>query len=363
MLRIVLLSLIVSLLVTFAYAEDKCPSPIVQTTQDIKGKIDGQVDTLLRLGNIKVAGDIDLVTNDVLHAYPNADHLAIVQNTLSILCNKVLQSPDYDSEFKKEIIRRMLNTLGEDEDQKDEQVRRMISQINPSTPPQRLTQIFGSPISSGRNEWSERFSLEVYQYKYTAWVFDYRSGSERVALVLATKDPFFGQSMLFDQIQGIDILAAYNDCGGVRMNGHYDAASKPCSGGHSTNFVQSIYFFYRIFVTQLKEGDSSDQCGPNGNVPPEPNKCPGYASVPALAVAMISNPNSDKLIENKLNRVATAFLGELDSDFSIQWLSPEESKINNERIQADDKMSPAESDALFDRNVLERAKKYSALIH
>lgn len=96
-----------------ARADDKCPDPIAQITTDIKGKIDGQVNTFLKLGNVKAVGDIDTITTDVLHSYPNADHLAIVQNTLSILCNKILSSPDYSNEFKQQIILRMLNTLGD----------------------------------------------------------------------------------------------------------------------------------------------------------------------------------------------------------------------------------------------------------
>ena len=64
------------------------------TSQNIKGKIEGSLDTLLKLGRIKAAGDIDIVTRDFLHEYPNADKVALQQNTLSMICIKVLPSPD-----------------------------------------------------------------------------------------------------------------------------------------------------------------------------------------------------------------------------------------------------------------------------
>jgi hypothetical protein len=34
------------------------------------------------------------------------------QNTLSILCNKVLTSPDYSNELKEKVIEKLLGTLG-----------------------------------------------------------------------------------------------------------------------------------------------------------------------------------------------------------------------------------------------------------
>lgn len=113
MLRTILICFMLTAAPTLARADDKCPDPIAQVATDVKGKIDGQVNTFLKLGNVKAVGDIDTITTDVLHSYPNADHLAIVQNTLSILCNKILPSPDYSNEFKQQIILRMLNTLGD----------------------------------------------------------------------------------------------------------------------------------------------------------------------------------------------------------------------------------------------------------
>jgi hypothetical protein len=67
-----------------AYCQDACPSPTVQLATDVKGKIEGDIATWLKLGNIKTVGDIETKTQDFFHLYPDADRAALEQNTLSI---------------------------------------------------------------------------------------------------------------------------------------------------------------------------------------------------------------------------------------------------------------------------------------
>jgi hypothetical protein len=113
MARALLLIFFTILQISVAWSEDKCPDPIIQVTDDIRGKIDGTVNTFLRLGKINVTGDVDVLTKDVLHQYPNANRVALEQNTLSILCNKVLTSKDYGQAFKEKMIEKMLDKIGQ----------------------------------------------------------------------------------------------------------------------------------------------------------------------------------------------------------------------------------------------------------
>ena len=89
-------------------AEETCPDPVKPITEDIKGKIDGSLDTLIKLGRPKAADDVETITKDVLHEYPNADKVALQQNTLAILCNKILPSPDFPPEFKQRVFEKLI---------------------------------------------------------------------------------------------------------------------------------------------------------------------------------------------------------------------------------------------------------------
>jgi hypothetical protein len=114
--RVTLLGLFCNVLVAIVsagnvHADDNCPQPLVQLNKDIKGKIQGDVSTLIKLGKISAAGDIETTTKDFLHEYPNADKIALEQNTLSIICEKVLSSPDFTPQFKQDVINKMVNSL------------------------------------------------------------------------------------------------------------------------------------------------------------------------------------------------------------------------------------------------------------
>jgi hypothetical protein len=98
---------------TDVYAK-QCPSPTEQLKTDIKGRIEGDVATLLKSGKLNTVGDIETRTQEFFHLYPDANRAALEQNTLSIVCNNVLESTAYSQEFKQEIVRRLLDkTLGD----------------------------------------------------------------------------------------------------------------------------------------------------------------------------------------------------------------------------------------------------------
>jgi hypothetical protein len=94
-----------------ACADDSCPEPMQQLSHDAKGKLQGDVETLLKLGKLKAEGDVDVITHDVLHEYQNADKIAVQQNILSIICNKVLASPNYSKEIKEYAVKKLIDSI------------------------------------------------------------------------------------------------------------------------------------------------------------------------------------------------------------------------------------------------------------
>ena len=250
------------------------------------------------------------------------------------------------------------------EAKQDEQTRERISNINPATPSQKLVEIFGAPIASGPDEYSDKMDLDIYQYKFSAWAFDYRTGGKRVGLILATKDPADGSSMLFDQIQGVNIGSVYKDCKNLVATAHYNARSGICPSSHLNNYVESIYFFYGIFTTQIKQEVTSDKCKASAEADhlPDPNLCPGYGSVPALAVAFVSNPSSQHSADRNLTRVADAYLEELDFGGTIAWLSPAESAAMQKLEGDEEKMNSVQLDAAIAAEKQHRAQRYQALV-
>jgi hypothetical protein len=205
-------------------ADFPCPIPTKQIATEIKADVDGKAKTIFEVGTAAVEGQVETTVVDLYSKYPAADRVAIIRDLIYTTCQFIKNSPTLSDDEKLTkwfAFLPVANTFlpgGKKEDvegQKDEQTRQMISQINPGTPKERLVQIFGSPIFSGKSDWSDGMSLDIYQYKYAAWAFDYRLGVRRLGLILATKDPWEGSSMLFDQIRGEDIAEAYQDCGGI----------------------------------------------------------------------------------------------------------------------------------------------------
>jgi hypothetical protein len=90
---------------------EKCPSPTEQLKTDVKGKIEGELATLLKLGKLNTVGDVETKTQEFFHLYPDANRAALEQNTLSIICNNVLLSPQYSQQFKEEIVKKLLEKI------------------------------------------------------------------------------------------------------------------------------------------------------------------------------------------------------------------------------------------------------------
>lgn len=112
--------ILLSIVPGVAVAGDNCPAPMLQINQDVKGKINGDLSTLIKIGKVSGSGDITTVTNELLSKYPNADKLAMEQNILSILCNKVLSNDAVSQEFKEKVIERLLDKLSSEDKGKTE---------------------------------------------------------------------------------------------------------------------------------------------------------------------------------------------------------------------------------------------------
>lgn len=246
------------------------------------------------------------------------------------------------------------------EAEKDELVRQTINDISPDTSREKLIEIFGQPVSSGSTENSDGMQVDIYRYKFSAFAFDYRSGSNRVAIVLSTKDPLYGQSMLFDQIAGIDIAEAYRSCDGVQITAHFNARSNICPASHATNYIAKIFLFQAVLTAQMHKEANLDECRKAES--PDPNKCPGFASVPALGVALIKNSSGSSSADKRLTRVADAFLSEWDFSGGVNVLSPAEEKALEKQLEDESSMSQAQLDTLHDKQIAHRSKRYQALL-
>ena len=218
--------------------------------------------------------------------------------------------------------------------------------------------VTSSRSSSGETENSDGMQVDIYRYKYMAFAFDYRSSVNRVALVLATKDPLYGSAMLFDQIAGVDIKTAFASCGGVEITAHFNARSNVCPGSHAENYIAKIFLYQAVLTVQMRKEANLDVC--KAAETPDPNKCPGFASVPALAVALIkASATSDE----KLTRVADAFLSEWDFNGGIDVLSPSEADAFSKLQDQEGSMSSRQLAARQNQQVIDRRSRYLVLLH
>ncbi len=79
---------------TAALAQNfECPEPTKQVANDIKGDLNGQAQTLIKLGSLDIKGRFESTVVDLFSKYKNADQVAIAQNLLSPACN-FLKSSD-----------------------------------------------------------------------------------------------------------------------------------------------------------------------------------------------------------------------------------------------------------------------------
>ena len=244
---------------------------------------------------------------------------------------------------------------------KDEKIRQAISEINLETPREKLIEIFGQPTSISKVDGPGNMSVQTYRYKYSAFAYDYRSGSNRLAIVLSTKDPLQGDAMLFDQIADVHIDKAYSECGGITMSEHQNARSKVCGSSHATDFLSTIYIFPVARVTGLRKEVRSSAC--NQEIPDWKN-CPGFASAPALAVVQIRNPAQSNAVDAKLARVADAFVDYLDfGGLGMALRSPQEAADLEAKQNSQANYTTAQSEAADDQDAEECGRRYKALLH
>ena len=209
------------------------------------------------------------------------------------------------------------------EAKRDEQMRQEISRLSANVPRERLVQLLGAPVSN-ITKWGGGLEAEFYQYKTSIFVVDYRKDSTRVALALATKDPMQGAAIFFDQIRGMTLGEAVEQCGGFEFTGRQNARTGICPASNATNNVMKV--FYGMAVTIMGKFDDPEGC--NLFEAPDLKKCPGAATAPILSVLMA---DADLVDEADFKMAVQAFMDELDFSGAFTWRSEAEEKMIAER--------------------------------
>ncbi|MFM0562258.1 hypothetical protein [Paraburkholderia sediminicola] len=200
----------------------------------------------------------------------------------------------------------------ENEEQIDKRVLDKVSMLMPDTPPQRLAEILGQPISIQDFAGGVQFAL--YQYKYYVFVAEYSRKGHRLGIGVAIQVPSsMGDHDLLAKTTLKDVDRCYygeNDKGGVRIDGRALITTGICGGDHASNWIYLTYFFYPGKTTcDLFKGDA---------VRPKLTKeCPELGTLKPLAVAM--SRGTDDLV-----KVRRFFADELNFGHTFKWVSPEE---------------------------------------
>lgn len=204
-------------------------------------------------------------------------------------------------------------------DRRDREVLDEISEIGPQTPKDRLVEIYGSPIASGKDAYSGDYDVDLYQYKHSEYAADYTKDGERVGIALAKSS---GESKFSVPAQLKDItLSSILWCDGdMLVSGHSGfVRSGFCPPSHASNYIANIYIFPDLhdFVT---ENDTST-CKALIWDPKSPKltACQKLASAQAFAVVMIGDYKNDIRTQRQLTTVANAFLDELDFGYTYTF--------------------------------------------
>lgn len=176
-----------------------------------------------------------------------------------------------------------------------------VSRIRVDTPPERLVQIFGQPLAA---EDLPEGTAYKYQLGTDAYAVDYRSGSRRLALVIATPDPepyFHG---LFERMS----LAETKGCRGPLMSSsHRHIVSGVCPGHPGNGFAEKVYYFASV------DFDDNAICNdPNDAILQTADDCPNFLTALPFAVGM-SRSTED------LDSVSAYFGGELQFGSTFEW--------------------------------------------
>jgi len=81
----------------------RCPEPVQQVTTEIKGDLNGQAQTLIKLGTADLKGHFETTVVDLLSKYQNSDRVAIAQNLLSTAC-QFLRNSNEPNKFDKWLV-------------------------------------------------------------------------------------------------------------------------------------------------------------------------------------------------------------------------------------------------------------------
>jgi hypothetical protein len=76
----------------------QCPPPIQQKDSDVKGDLEANAQTLLRIGTLQLKGAAQKTVVDLFSKYPNADRVAIANAIISMTCNLLNKSNLPDSQ-------------------------------------------------------------------------------------------------------------------------------------------------------------------------------------------------------------------------------------------------------------------------
>ncbi len=96
-----LTALLLMLATAFASAADfACPSPSGQTAQEVAADINGQAQTIMKLGNADIQGKVKTTIIDLYSKYPNADRVAIASTMIYTTCSFIKNSSQLSDEQK-----------------------------------------------------------------------------------------------------------------------------------------------------------------------------------------------------------------------------------------------------------------------
>jgi tRNA A37 threonylcarbamoyladenosine synthetase subunit TsaC/SUA5/YrdC len=77
-----------------------CPAPSGQTAQEVTADINGQAQTIIKLGSADIQGTIKTTVIDLYSKYPNADLVAVVSTMIYTTCSFIKNSSQLSDEQK-----------------------------------------------------------------------------------------------------------------------------------------------------------------------------------------------------------------------------------------------------------------------
>jgi hypothetical protein len=92
-------AVILSSMLGHAFAQaGSCGSPPVVDDGSIKGTLDSKASFLKTfVGDVGLAGQVEIAKNDVLSRYPNADQLRLKQYFLYVICVQIMNDTKLDT--------------------------------------------------------------------------------------------------------------------------------------------------------------------------------------------------------------------------------------------------------------------------